>query len=60
MNIYKGPGPVVTYLVSPPIPSRDFDWCATCEGYDEGDPAGWGSTAQEAVDNLIGVEDETY
>ena len=53
-------GPAVAEFVNPPIPSRNFDWCATREGYDEGDPTGFGRTSQEAIDALIGVENETY
>ncbi len=37
----------------PPIPYRGCDWHATFEGYDEGDPMGYGQTEQEAIDALI-------
>jgi len=47
---------IVTEFVNPPIPSRDFDWSATGQGYDEGDPIGWGSTEAHAIDNLINGE----
>ena len=40
---------VNTELVNPPIPCRDFDWSATFDGYDEGDPIGWGRTEEEAI-----------
>jgi hypothetical protein len=42
---------IVTYI-KPPVPSRYFDWEAVAEDYEEGDPIGYGSTAQEAIDNL--------
>ena len=45
--------PIVAYFVFPPIPSRDFDWCATRDNYEEGDPAGWGSTKQSAIDDFL-------
>lgn len=36
----------------PPIPIREFDWCASYEGDEEGGPRGWGRTEQEAVEDL--------
>jgi len=47
---------IVTAFVNPPIPVRDFDWSATHDGYDEGDPIGWGRTEAQAIDNLINGE----
>jgi hypothetical protein len=47
---------IVTAFVNPPIPVRDFDWSATRDGYDEGDPIGWGRAEEEAIDNLINGE----
>ena len=44
--------PIVTAFVNPPIPIRDFDWSATHDDYDEGDPIGWGSTESRAIDDL--------
>jgi len=44
--------PIVTAFVNPPIPVRDFDWSATRDGYDEGDPIGWGRTEAAAIDDL--------
>ena len=38
--------------VDPPIPVRDHDWCATCEGYEPGDAIGWGATPEAARDDL--------
>jgi hypothetical protein len=40
---------VNTEFVNPPILCRDFDWSATFDGYDEGDPIGWGSTEAAAI-----------
>jgi hypothetical protein len=43
---------VNTEFVNPPIYSRDFDWSATHESYDDGDPMGWGRTEEEAISDL--------
>lgn len=39
--------------VFPPIPSRDYDWGATFEGYDGGDLIGHGATKLEAIKMLL-------
>lgn len=44
--------------VFPPIPLRQFDYSAVRDGYDEGDPIGFGETKQKAVDDLISQEEE--
>jgi hypothetical protein len=36
-----------------PIRLRQFDWIATAEDYEPGDPIGSGATKQAAVDDLI-------
>ena len=43
---------VNTEFVNPPIYSRDFDWSATHDDYDEGDPIGWGRTEEKAIQAL--------
>ena len=35
-----------------PIPTKRFDWSAVREGYDIGDPVGFGPTAEEAIADL--------
>jgi hypothetical protein len=45
-------------FVYPPIPDRQFDWCATRKGYDEGDPMGYGRTPIAALAELISLEME--
>jgi len=35
-----------------PIPFRHFDWEATLDGYEAGDPIGFGATVDEAVADL--------
>ena len=37
----------------PPIPIREFDWCATDDNYEPGCPIGWGRTKEEAINDLI-------
>ena len=44
---------IETQYVNPPIPINNFDWQATYEGYDEGDPVGHGATEQAAIEDLI-------
>ena len=39
-----------------PIPLRDFDYCATFDGYEPGEPQGFGRTPDRAIDALL--EDE--
>lgn len=47
---------IIVTQINPPIPCRDFDYTAVRDGYDEGDPIGYGETAGEAIDNLIEIE----
>lgn len=35
-----------------PIPLRQFDWCATLDDYEPGDPMGFGATKMEAIADL--------
>lgn len=46
--------------VNPPIPSRNFDYVATRDGYEEGDPIGYGATKEDAIQNLIEVEEDSH
>lgn len=43
---------IITHFVYPPIPIRNYDWSATLDGYEGGDPIGYGKTEQEAIDDL--------
>ena len=50
---------IITSHIFPPIPDRQFDWCA----YHENDVEvpwlyGWGATKQEALRDLVRVKDE--
>lgn len=44
---------ITVNFVHPPIPLRNFDWCASYDGEDEEGNCGWGATDQEAILNLI-------
>lgn len=57
---------IKTEFVYPPIPIRKFDWSATLDGYDPGepdeggtyhggDPIGHGATEAEAIDELTAL-----
>ena len=51
---------IVTTFVYPPIPIRDFDWCAHDDNYEPGCLIGWGKTEEEAIADFKSlVEDET-
>jgi hypothetical protein len=52
---------ILTYYDPPPIPLRQFDWCAVDDStYDgPGCPVGYGATEQEAIDDLmLQIEDD--
>jgi len=40
-----------------PIPTKRYDWSAVRDGYDEGDPVGFGATAADAIANLKDEEE---
>jgi hypothetical protein len=47
---------IVVSFYAPPIPWRGADYCAVRDGYDEGDPIGYGETEEEAIETLISIE----
>jgi hypothetical protein len=50
---------IITSHVYPPIPVREFDWCAyRSETSDEHGPFGWGATKEEAIADLLEIEEE--
>ena len=49
---------IETHFEMPPIPDRSHDWSACREGYEPGDPLGYGATEREAINNLLDEEDE--
>ena len=49
---------IITHYVYPPIPDRRFDWCAYRDGTEERGHYGYGRTEQEAIDDLMIIENE--
>ena len=49
---------IVTDYVSPPIPSRNFDWVAYLDGREEEGVYGYGQTEREAVNELLELLEE--
>lgn len=56
------PRKIETSFVYPPIPIRDFDWCATFDDYDGAEdsnhPVGFGRTEAEAIADLIELAED--
>ena len=44
---------IVTTCDFPPIPIREFDWCAFYEGDEESGPRGYGATEAEAIEDFV-------
>lgn len=44
---------IILERIFPPIPSRKWDWSAVFDGYEPGDPIGWGSSPEEATAELL-------
>lgn len=44
---------IVTSFQFPPIPIRDFDWCAYYDGQEEAGHYGYGRTEVEAIQDFI-------
>lgn len=51
-------GKIKTVHVYPPISDRRWDWTAYHDGEEETCHAGWGSTEQEALDDLDRLDQE--
>ena len=49
---------IVLNNIYPPIPARQFDWQATLDGYEPGDPCGHGADKFDAVRDLLEQIDE--
>lgn len=43
---------IVTSHINPPIPVRQFDWCAFYDGEEEAGNYGYGATEQDAIDDF--------
>lgn len=50
---------IITKYNPPPIPRRDFDWCAYVDGQEENGKYGWGYTKAEAISDLFEICDIT-
>lgn len=48
---------IVTTYDPKPIPMRQFDWSAYREGYEGGDPLGFGPTREAAIADLLDAEE---
>lgn len=44
---------IITQNIQPPIFEDQFDWCAYYENDQETGPYGYGTTEQEAIDDLV-------
>lgn len=44
---------IVTHYINPPIPMRQFDWCAYVDGDEESQRYGYGRTEAEAINDLV-------
>lgn len=51
-------GKIVIEYVYPPIPTNAFDFAATRDGYEPGDPLGYGPTPAAAIAELKAAEAE--
>lgn len=49
----KGRLPVVVTYDPPPVPSDAFNWSATFDDYEPGDPQGFGPTPEAAIAELL-------
>jgi hypothetical protein len=47
---------IITSYICPPIPLRDFDWCAYYEEEVEEGNHAFGRTREEAINNLLELE----
>ena len=44
---------ILTHHINPPIPIRCFDWSATTDNYEPGEPISYGATEADAVEELL-------
>ena len=51
------PSPIIVTHIYPPIPIRDFDYCATRDEWDLGMPQGFGATPEAAIAELLEIEE---
>jgi hypothetical protein len=54
-------GDIITINCNPPIPTRDWDWCAYKDGDDEKPwMYGWGTTEQAALRDWRRMQQEAF
>lgn len=46
--------------VIPPIPLRGFDYCATFDYFEPGEPQGFGATPDKAIDDLLAQDSNEH
>jgi hypothetical protein len=51
---------IIVSHVFPPIPLRNYDYCAFFEGDEESLQYGYGATEEEAIANLLAAFDEGF
>ncbi len=51
---------IITKHEPKPIPVRNNDWSAVCEGYEPGDPIGYGKAELEAILDLVEQMDDLH
>jgi len=52
---------IITVWCHPPIPVRDYDWCAYHEGDEEiAGRYGWGKSEMEALDDMRRLDRERF
>lgn len=49
---------IITSHIYPPIPWRNFDWCAYFDGEEEYGGYGYGETEAEAIEDFIANLDD--
>ena len=49
---------IITNHIRPPIPTRDYDWCAYYEGTEEDGNYGYGETEDKAIESLQDLWEE--
>lgn len=48
---------IITRKINPPIPTNKFDWEALREGYEEGCLIGYGASEEDAINDLLAIEE---
>jgi len=46
---------ILTHYINPPIPHWDFDWSATTDNYEPGEPIAYAETEAKAISKLKSI-----